>query len=302
MKVCIIGGVAGGATSAARLRRLNEKAEIVLFERGNYISFANCGLPYHISGKIKERRSLILQTPERFFSRFHVDVRVNNEVVAIQRQNKTIRVRDLKTGAEYHESYDFLILSPGAYPFLPPIEGIKAKMVMQLRNIPDMDAIMAYIKNYHVQEAAVIGGGFIGIEMVENLIEMGIRIHLVEMMDQVMDPFDLEMANIIHAKLTEIGACLHLSDGIQKVVGDRGGKVILNSGAELNADLVICAMGVRPENTLAKEAGLKIGENGGILVDEYMRTNDPLKGMVLPIRLYIYIPMIMPDIIQALNK
>jgi len=200
---------------------------------------------------------------------------LKNVVLSINTQNKTVLVEDLKTGRKYHESYDFLILSPGAHPFIPPIEGIKARMVMRLRDIPDMDAIMAYMKNYHVKEAVVIGGGFIGMEVVENLIEMEIKTHLVEMMDQVMAPFDLEMANIIHAKLVEKGIHLHLSDGIKKITGDTEGKVILHSGAELKADLVICAMGVRPENTLAKGAGLQIGVSGGIVVDEYMRTSDP---------------------------
>jgi len=275
MKVCIVGGVAGGATAAARLRRLDEKAHIVMFERSDYISFANCGLPYHISGKIKDRSSLLLQTPERFFSRYHVEVRVKNEVLAINPQKKMIRVKNSKTGQEYDESYDYLILSPGAYPFIPPIEGIKADMFKQLRTISDMDAIITHSKNNQVKEAVVIGGGFIGIELAENLSEMGINTHLVEMTNQVMAPFDREMAAIIHAKLAEKGVHLHLSDCVQKIVGDRHGKVILQSGDELLADLVIGAIGVRPENKLAKEAGLQIGATGGIVVDDHMRTSDP---------------------------
>lgn len=216
MQICIIGGVAGGATAAARLRRLDEKARIVIFERGDYISFANCGLPYHISGKIKDRGRLLLQTPENFLSRFQVDVRVKNEVLAIDPQQKKIQVKNLNTGEEYYESYDYLILSPGAYPFVPPMEGVEARMFMRLRDMGDMDAIITHIKEHQAKEAVVIGGGFIGVEMVENLVEIGIKTHLVEMMNQVMAPFDLEMANIIHAKLAEKGVCLHLSDGVKK--------------------------------------------------------------------------------------
>ncbi|MEW5803070.1 MAG: DsrE/DsrF/DrsH-like family protein [bacterium] len=275
MKICIIGGVAGGASAAARLRRLDEKARIIIFERGDYISFANCGLPYHISGKIKERSRLLLQTPESFLSRFQVEVRIKNEVLAINPRQKKVHVKNVKTGEEYHELYDYLILSPGAYPFVPPMEGSEARMFMRLRDIPDMDAIIAHIKNHTVREAVIIGGGFIGVEMAENLIERGIKTHLVEMMDQVMAPFDFEMANIIHARLVDKGICLHLADGVQKIVGDTKGKVILNSGTELNADLVIAAIGVRPDAQLAKNAGLRIGPTGAIAVDEAMRTSDP---------------------------
>ena len=233
MKVCIIGGVAGGATAAARLRRLDETAEIILFERGDYISFANCGLPYHISGQIKERGSLLLQTPERFWSRFRVEVRTGNEILSIDAQHKLLKVMIRKTGKEYSESYDYLILSPGAYPLVPPIEGSAAAMFMSLYDIPGMDAIIARIENQLVKEAVVIGGGFIGVEIAENLIARGIKTHLVEMLDQVMMPFDPEMANIIQARLTGGGICLRLSDGVKKIVGDTQGKVVLNSGIEL---------------------------------------------------------------------
>jgi len=275
MKVCIIGGVAGGATAAARLRRLDEGARIVLFERGDYISFANCGLPYHISGRIKERDSLLLQTPERFWSRFRVEVRTGNEVLAIDAGRKRLTVKNRKTGEEYSESYDRLILSPGAYPLVPPIEGRGAAMFMSLYDIPGMDAIIARIENQPVKKAVVIGGGFIGVEIAENLISRGIQTHLVEMLDQVMMPFDPEMANIIQARLAEGGICLHLSDGVKKIVGDTRGRVVLHSGAELDADLVVSAAGVRPETRLAKEAGLKIGPTGSIAVDAGMRTSDP---------------------------
>lgn len=275
MKVCIIGGVAGGATAAARLRRLDENLEIIIFERGDYISFANCGLPYHVSGRIKERSSLLLQTPEGFWSRFRVEVRLSNEVMAIDTRHKRLRVRNLKAGKEYAESYDHLILSPGAYPFIPPIEGSDAAMFMTLRDIPDMDAMMARIENHPVKEAVVIGGGFIGVEIAENLIARGIKTHLVEMLSQVMIPFDPEMASIIQTGLAGGGVCLHLSDSVKKIVGDAQGKVILASGTELTAGLVVSAVGVRPDIQLAREAGLKIGATGGITVDAGMRTSDP---------------------------
>ena len=275
MKVCIIGGVAGGATAAARLRRLDEKAQIIVFERGDYISFANCGLPYHISGRIKERKSLLLQTPERLWTNFRIEVRVRNEVLAIDSRRKQVRVRNLTTGDEYTESYDYLVLSPGAYPLIPPIEGSGAAMFMSLYDIPGMDAVIARINDQRVQEAVVIGGGFIGVEIAENLIDRGIKTHLVEMLDQIMTPFDPEMAGIIQARLASGGVDLHLSDGVKRIVGDAEGRVVLASGAELPAGLVVSAVGVRPENKLAREAGLKIGATGGIAVDTGMRTSDP---------------------------
>ena len=275
MKICIIGGVAGGATAAARLRRLDEKARIVMFERGDYVSFANCGLPYHVSGRIKERSSLLLQTPESFWLRFRVEVRIRNEVVAIDAGQKLLHVRNSNTGEEYRESYDYLVIAPGSYPFIPPIEGTNAGMFMQLHDIPNMDAIIAHIRCQSVREAVVIGGGFIGVEIAENLTEFGVKTHLVEMLSQVMVPFDPEMANIIHARLAERGVCLHLSDSVRKIEGDRSGKVLLASGAELKADLVVSAVGVRPAVQLAKEAGLLIGAAGGISVSSGMQTSDP---------------------------
>jgi len=273
--VCIIGGVAGGATAAARLRRLDEKAQIIVFERGDYISFANCGLPYHISGRIRERNSLLLQTPERLWTNFRIEVRVRNEVLAIDPRGKEVRVRNLTTGDEYAESYDYLVLSPGAYPLIPPIEGSGAAVFMSLYDLPGMDAVIAWINDQRVQEAVVIGGGFIGVEIAENLIDRGIKTHLVEMLDQVMTPFDLEMAKIIQARLASGGVDLHLSDGVKRIAGDAEVRVVLTSGAELPAGLVISAVGVRPEITLARDAGLKIGATGGIAVDTGMRTSDP---------------------------
>jgi NADPH-dependent 2,4-dienoyl-CoA reductase/sulfur reductase-like enzyme/rhodanese-related sulfurtransferase len=275
MKVCIIGGVAGGATAAARLRRLDEKAQIILFERGDYISFANCGLPYHLSGRIKERKSLLLQTPARFWSDFRIEVRVRNEVLAIDPHQKQVRVRNLTTGDQYAESYDTLVLAPGAYPLIPPIEGSGAAMFMSLTDIPGMDAMISRIDERRVQNAVVIGGGFIGVEIAENLIARGIKTHLVEMLDQVLTPFDPEMAGIIQARLVSGGVDLHLSDGVKRIVGEAEGRVVLESGGELPAELVVSAVGVRPEITLARKAGLKIGAAGGIAVDDHMRTSDP---------------------------
>ena len=275
MKVCIIGGVAGGATAAARLRRLDEKAQIIVFERGDYISFANCGLPYHISGRIKERKSLLLQTPERLWTNFRIEVRVRNEVLAIDPRGKEVRARNLTTGDEYTESYDYLVLSPGAYPLIPPIEESGAAMFMSLYDLPGMDAMIARINDQRVQEAVVIGGGFIGVEIAENLIDRGIKTHLVEMLDQVMTSFDPEMAGIIQARLASAGVDLHLSDGVKRIVGDAESRVVLESGTELPAGLVVSAVGVRPEVRLAREAGLKIGATGGIAVDAGMRTSDP---------------------------
>jgi len=272
MKICIVGGVAGGASAAARLRRLDEKAEIVMFERGKYISFANCGLPYHISGKIKERSSLLILTPESFETRFNVDVRVNNEVLSIDKQEKTIQVRDLKKNKNYNETYDKLILAPGAAPFVPPIKGVDSDMFMNLRNIPDLDRIISHIKENNVKRAVVIGGGFVGVEVAENLSELGIKTSLVELLDQVLLPLDKEMANIVHHKLQERGIKLYLSDGVKEISNQ---KVVLNSGKEIEAGIVIGAISVRPETDLAKEAGLKLGKTGGIIVDGHMRTSDP---------------------------
>ncbi len=275
MKVCIIGGVAGGATAAARLRRLDEKAEIIVFERGDYISFANCGLPYHLSGRIRERKSLLLQTPERLWTNFRIEVRLRNEVLAIDPRQKLLRVRNLTTGDEYPESYDYLVLSPGACPLMPKIEGSGAAMFMSLYDIPGMDAVIARLSDQRVQEAVVIGGGFIGVETAENLVERGVKTHLVEMLDQIMTPFDPEMAGIIQTRLASAGVDLHLSDGVKGIVGGAEGRVVLASGIELPAQLVVSAVGVRPEITLAREAGLKIGATGGIAVDAAMRTSDP---------------------------
>ncbi|HHX8602385.1 TPA: FAD-dependent oxidoreductase [Vibrio alginolyticus] len=294
-KIVIIGGVAGGASAAARARRLSEDAEIIMFERGPFVSFANCGLPYHIGGDIQERSKLLLQTPESFLARFNVDVRVMNEVVSINRQDKTVRVNNLLDGSEYQESYDFLLLSPGAGPVVPPIPGIDNPLTHSLRNIPDMDRIIKTIETNKVEHATVVGGGFIGLEMMEAFHQLGIKTTLVEMADQVMTPVDREMAGFAHAEIREKGIDLKLGVALESVKFvpnehvasfDSGEsekhqhlegelELTLNNGERLTTDILIMAIGVRPETKLAKEAGLEIGALGGIYVNEYMQTSDP---------------------------
>ena len=278
MKILIIGGVAGGASAAARARRLNENATIIMFERGPYVSFANCGLPYHIGGDIKDRENLILQSPESFLARFNVGVRVNNEVLSIDRQNKTVTVSHLTTGETYQESYDYLILSPGASPVVPPIPGIDNPLTFSLRNIPDMDNIIKVIGNKNVKHATVVGGGFIGLEMMEAFHQLGINTTLVEMADQVMTPVDKEMAAFAHHEISQHGIDLRLGVALSSAHHDVEEKQLvltLNNGETLNTELLIMAIGVRPENQLAKSAGLTIGKLGGIQTNKNMQTNDP---------------------------
>ena len=272
-KIIIIGGVAGGATAATRLRRLNEEDHIILFEKGEYISFANCGLPYHVGGVIKERQDLLLQTVEGMNSQYGLDVRNFSEVTKINPEQKSVTVLHHPTGETYEESYDQLIISTGAKPILPAIPGLEeAKNVFSLRNIPDMDQIKAYISEHQVQRATVIGGGFIGLEMMENLVELGIQVQLVEMAPQVMPNMDFEMAQMLHAQINMHGVNLILEDGL-KECRQEGHELILTSGRKLESDLTILAIGVLPENTLATEAGLELGFKGGIKVDAQMRTS-----------------------------
>lgn len=272
-KILIVGGVAGGATAAARLRRLDETSQIIMFERGEYISFANCGLPYYIGGVIENRDALLVQTVEGMSKRFNLDIRNFSEVVSIDPENKTISVKNLKTNEEYKESYDELILSPGASPIKPPIPGLdKAENVFTLRNIPDTDRIKAYVDDKRPKEAVVIGGGFIGVEMAENLVERGVKVHLIEMLDQVMAPFDYEMAQILHGHMEDNGVDLILGDGVDSFKND-GNTIVLKSGKQVSTDMTILSIGVRPENQLAKDAGLDLGPRGHILVDENMMTS-----------------------------
>ena len=278
-KILIIGGVAGGASAAARARRLDETAEIIILERGPHISFANCGLPYHISGEIELREALLLQTPESFKKRFNVDVRVQNEVLAINKEEKFIHIQNTLTNEQYTETYDVLILSPGASPFIPPISGINNHLTHSLRNIPDMDAIMASIAQNKPQHATVCGGGFIGLEMAEALRHRKIGVTLVELAPQVMAPVDIEIANMLHDELEAHHVELKLGKALKEVAlceeTDRTLSLTLNDGTQFQTDLLIMAVGVKPETSLAMKAGLEIGELGGIRVDEYMRSSDP---------------------------
>ncbi|MDY0209892.1 MAG: FAD-dependent oxidoreductase [Acholeplasma sp.] len=274
-KILIIGGVAGGATTAARLRRLDEFAEIVLFERGEYISFANCGLPYHIGGVIEDRELLVVQTVEDMQMKFNIDVRVFSEVVKIDSMSKKVLVKELNTGNTYYETYDKVVLSTGSQPVKPPIAGItEANNLFTLRNMPDMDKIIEFIKSNKPKRATVIGGGFIGIEMMENLAHLKMDVTLIEMAPQVMGMFDYEMAQIIHQTISNHGVRLILNDGV-KAFKSNGRQIELNSGTVVDSDLIIFAIGVKPDNTLAKEAGLELTNRGAIKVNEYMITSNP---------------------------
>lgn len=273
-KVIIVGGVAGGASTAARLRRMDENVEIVMIERGEYISFANCGLPYYIGGVIEERDSLLVQTVEGMSEKFNMDIRILSEVIKINPSQKNITIKNLKTNETYEESYDKLVLSPGANPIKPPIPGInEAKNLFTLRNIPDTDTIKSFVDNKSPKSAVVIGGGFIGIEMAENLHHKGIDVRLVEAADQIMGPIDFEMASILHNHIKTKGVDLVLGDGV-KSFENKGNKIILQSGKEIETDLIIFAIGVRPESQIAKDANLKVGERGGIQVNEHLQTSD----------------------------
>lgn len=273
-KVIVVGGVAGGASTAARLRRLEEDFEIIMFEKGEYISFANCGLPYYIGEVITEREKLIVQTVEAMSDKFNMDIRNLSEVIEIDKENKKVTVKNHKTGEIYDESYDVLVLSPGASPIKPHISGINdCNNLFTLRNIPDTDKIKAYVDKDTTKKAVVIGGGFIGIEMAENLVERGIDVTLVEASSQVMAPLDVEMVSTIHEHLIDHGINLILDDGV-KEFKNNGKIVALNSGKEIETDLIILSIGVRPETSIAKDAGLKLNERGAIVVDEYMKTSD----------------------------
>jgi len=280
MKLLIVGGVAGGASAAARARRLNEDAEIILFERGRFISFANCGLPYHIGGAIPKRNNLILMTPEGFKKRTNINVRIGHEVISVNPEDKTISVKDIDNNKIYEESYDKLILSTGSSPIRPPIPGADDPDVMVLWTIPDMDRILNSI-NKNAKRAIVIGGGFIGMEIAENLTEKGIDTTVVEMLPQVMANLDPEMSQPVSETLARHGIKLFLDNGVTKITrtsinNDSATELIvtLKDGAELKTDFIIMSIGVRPNSELAKKAGLKIGERGGIIVDEYLRTSN----------------------------
>lgn len=288
-RILIVGGVAGGASAAARARRLNEEAEIVVFERGEFVSFANCGLPYHIGGDIPGRDALLLQTPQSFKRRFNVDVRIFHEVIEIDKAGKNLLVRNLQNGEVLREPYDALLLSPGAAPIRPPFPGIDSPGVHTLRNIPDMDRILAALEQDKPRHVTVVGGGFIGLEMMEALHQRKLEVTLLELSDQVMAPVDREMANMLHARIREEGVDLRLRTGLSAiesldVLADpaavtterRGGlRLTLSDGTHLDTGLLILAIGVKPETLLAAQAGLELGPRGGIKVDAGMRTSDP---------------------------
>jgi len=274
MKILIVGGVAGGATAAARIRRNTEDAEIILFEKGRYISYANCGLPYYIGGVIGERDRLFVQTPEAFGRRFNIDVRVNQEVTAVDLHGKKVTVRTSE-GDIYTESYDKLLLSPGASPVRPPLPGIDGKRIFTLRNVADTDAIKSYLQENEVRDAVIVGGGFIGLEMAENLAHAGASVSVVEMANQVMGPIDYSMAALVHEHLLQKGVGLYLEQAVDSFAETDGRvEVRMKSGICLKTDIVILSIGVRAETRLAQDAGLRIGEMKGIYVDEYLQTSD----------------------------
>lgn len=271
MKTIIIGGVAGGASAAARLRRLDEKAEIVILEKGEFVSFANCGLPYYIGGEITDREELTLQTPESFKARFNIDVRIFNEAVKINPEENTITIKNLQNGESYTEKYDNLILSPGAEPIIPNIKGIERANVFTLRNIPDTLKIKNYIDTETPESAVVIGGGYIGVEMAENLAKAGLDVSIVELADHLIAPLDFDMAADVHRYIKEKGIKLFLNNGVTAIEHNR---IILQKG-EINADMVIMSVGVRPETAIAKACGIETNSRGSIIVDSKMHTNIP---------------------------
>ena len=274
MKVIIIGGVAGGATTAARIRRVDESAEIILLEKGKYISYANCGLPYYIGGVIEEREKLFVQTPEAFSTRFRVDVRTENEVIFIDRKRKTVTVRQSSEDT-YEESYDKLLISTGASPVRPPLPGIDLSGIFTLRNVADTDKIKAYIDSHAPRQAVVVGAGFIGLEMAENLHAQGAKVSIVEMGNQVMAPIDFSMASLVHQHLMDKGVNLYLEQAVASFERDgKGLKVTFKNGQSIAADIVILSIGVRPETNLARAAGLTVGPAGGIAVNDYLQTSD----------------------------
>jgi len=276
-RILIVGGVAGGASCAARSRRLSETAEIIIFDRGPYVSFANCGLPYYVGNVIKEEEDLLVATPEMFKSRFNIEVRLRSNVTAIDRDKRRIEVTDIEEGTTYSEPYDVLVLSPGARPIRPNLPGIDLPGIFSLRTIPDSRQIVQWIDQYNAKEAVVVGGGYIGMEMTENLHSRGLEVTVVEQMSQVMPLLDQEMVAPIHDTLVSHGVNLYLDDGVASFGNGNGHriKLTLKSGTEIETDLVILCIGVRPHTSLAESAGLAIGDSGGIKVDAQMRTSDP---------------------------
>jgi len=276
MKLIIVGGVAGGATAAARARRLSETADIILFERGFYVSYANCGLPYYVGGEIEKRDDLFVASPEKLRDRYGIDVRTSQEVTDIDRHRRQITVKDHAHGREFTESYDKIILSPGSRPTIPPFPGVDSDKIFTLKDLPDSDSIKSYLDHHEVTSAVVVGGGFVGLESVENISRHGIAVTVVEKLNQLVPALDYEMATLIHQHLRDQDIGLYLSDGVASFhdLGDRI-EVKTEQGTTLETDFVLLAIGVKPEKTLAEKAGLTIGDRGGIVVDEMLCTSDP---------------------------
>ena len=271
-RILIVGGVAGGASAAARARRIDEQAEIVMFERGPHVSFSNCGLPYHLSGMIENSEDLVLMNPEVFKAQYNIDARVNSEVVKINRESNSITVKNVLTGEETEEKYDKLVLAPGAKAIMPrSIEGIDSENVFKVKNVVDIEALTAFVEVNQVEDIAVVGGGFIGVEVAENFKLAGKNVTLIEAIDQIMSPFDYDMAQLLHKEMDDKGVELILEDGVKAIHSD---KVVLNSGKEVKAGAVVMAIGVLPETDLAKDAGLEIGSTGAIKVNQHYQTSD----------------------------
>lgn len=271
-KILIVGGVAGGASAAARLRRNSEEDQIIMFEKGPHVSFSNCSLPYHLSGMIQESDDLVLMNPELFLKQYNIEARVNNEVVSIDRDNKSVSIKNVLDGTLYTETYDKLILSPGAAPIVPHIPGIEYANIFTVRNVVDIDRLNKFVKQIELKEIAVIGGGYIGVEVAENLSEAGYQVSLIEAMDQILRPFDYDMVQIFHKELYDHKINLMVGDKVESFEKD---KVVLASGKKVNAKAVVMAIGVMPEVSLAKDAGLELGDTGAIKVDDNYRTSDP---------------------------
>ncbi|MFW9895006.1 MAG: FAD/NAD(P)-binding oxidoreductase, partial [Candidatus Thorarchaeota archaeon] len=276
-KVVIIGGVAGGASAAARLRRLREDFHIIMLEKGPYVSFANCGLPYYVGNVIKEENSLKLVSPRRFLNWFNIDVKVNSEAISVDRGKRQVHVRDLKELREYTLDYDYLLIATGSTPVIPPFKGIEKVPYHTIWTIPDAVKIREHVEKNSIRKAVVIGGGFIGLEMAENLVEKGVKVKIVEMLDQLMPPIDKEMAQLIHQELILNGVCLVLEDPVESFSISEEGKPIVNTknGRNIETDLVVMTVGIKPVSNLAKSSGLNLTPRGHIIVNEFMMTSDP---------------------------
>ncbi|MFX1438506.1 MAG: FAD/NAD(P)-binding oxidoreductase, partial [Promethearchaeota archaeon] len=276
-RVVIIGGVAGGASAAARLRRLREDFEIIMLDRGPYVSFANCGLPYYVGNVIKDRESLELVTPEKFLERFNIDVRVNHEVISIDKDKKNVKIKDLKQSSEYILEYDYLVLATGSKPIVPPLQGLENVPYFTIWTIPDAIKIRDYVEKSRIKKVVIVGGGFIGLEMAENLAQKGVKVKIVEMLDQVMPPIDKEMAQFIHQELILNGICLVLEDPVDSFGrNDKDNPFVkTKSGRIIETELIVLSIGIRPESKLAKDADLELNERGYVIVNNKMQTSNP---------------------------